>query len=633
MKKIICLLILVNVLITDLLSQVAGSDNCSSAPIQPNPTYLNGILKPADYSNEDGPVPLCPNGGKIHNIQWWGFTSNGGNVEFQVSSINCSNGNGLQFALLKNCNSANPIYCKSTCNEFGSTYIFSANLEPCEYYTFWVDGCTGDMCDLNFSVVGTIPDCGVSDPETINLDPDGIIETCQSTETNIFIPKIPISGIKYKWTLNNNVLTNKTNSFNYNFKTVGTFEICVNGFMESASGQVYANSEKTCASVKVKPAGKVILPNKFLCYDEVNPKPFKWFDNEITESGSYSRKYINSSGCEIEEIINIQVNPKPEDIEIWHIGSDNKDYYVDPFGKLITDCSKSYLFSKKNGNICSDYYSVKQFLPAFEGKLELSCQNNKLYFKPIIQNNSCFTTNEAKINYSYILKNLQDPKSEAIYSDNLLEVKNKATYTLFLTAEITYGQSTNTLSLNLGEENIDESLYINNGGVDIISKTLGAFTKANSSQSGHWKYVKGPGNLSFENTNKARTRVTGSAKGTYVLQWETKSGDCTFIDEVRIHLGMNNEDGKLKIPILINPLKNDGNTSLVKVGSEISLSELFKEESTFIAYWYTLEGKLISNSQSSNLIHSVISPKIPGLYILTIEGNNQVITRKIQVIE
>ncbi|NOT37214.1 MAG: T9SS type A sorting domain-containing protein [Saprospiraceae bacterium] len=156
---------------------------------------LNGIRgQNVDFSNPTGPSPLCSSGGGPHNTSWWTFYSQGGNHKFEIEFNNCTlNGTGVQFGIIKGCDPAQEVVCDPGCNGPGKK-SFSADLEPFQLYSLFVDGCSGDVCDF---VLTTAPPKAYINTNTF-LDSNG---DCifQNTEKSVEILTIvqEYKGLKY----------------------------------------------------------------------------------------------------------------------------------------------------------------------------------------------------------------------------------------------------------------------------------------------------------------------------------------------------------------------------------------------------------------------------------------------------
>ncbi|MGB4820912.1 MAG: hypothetical protein WBP33_17505, partial [Saprospiraceae bacterium] len=387
------------------------ADDCLGGPIYPSVNSLIGTLSSTTYSNPNGPNPLCPGSGVPVNTGWYSFVAQGGQVNFVLTFSNCNvNGSGVQVGLYKNCDFTNALVCPTQCFNNG-TYSFGVYLEYCEVYNLFINGCNGDVCDVQLSASGATGTCFLNIGEPINYDQDHNLEACINTEKEYFVDG-GHKGDKFEWTIDNVLVPGDKHKIKYTFSQIGDYEICVSTYRLSAGGIRYAQSDRDCSIIHVISTEDKMGADRYLCYEQTNPKPYLWHGVSISTEGFYRASFTTPSGCKYDSVVRFFVLEKPEPKKIYHIGTTPNNYYVNPQGISIKDCSKPYEYGYTIPGACRQFLEVHQFIPNFKGRLEPICLNdNKLYYQPLIENNSCHGDEEAFLVYTYYLKDLLNPKA------------------------------------------------------------------------------------------------------------------------------------------------------------------------------------------------------------------------------
>ncbi len=167
------------------------ADNCSEACIYCN--FIGLTSSTAGYTG--GGVPgFC---GTIENEQWLGFIAGCNSATFTATASNCTDGNGIQVAVMEACGQA-PIACYGgQSGGAGVPASVTAGLVIGQNYFMMIDGFAGDQC---------IFDISVSPPQCVSLPPLGSLgaiagETlfCQNTSEVYSVAPIANAG-QYTWT-------------------------------------------------------------------------------------------------------------------------------------------------------------------------------------------------------------------------------------------------------------------------------------------------------------------------------------------------------------------------------------------------------------------------------------------------
>ncbi len=173
------------------ISDVPPADECLAACVYCD---FSGLLQGSTlgYVANAAPPGFCST---IQNDQWIGFIARANSTTFTLTPSNCTNGNGLEFALYESC-SAPPIACQPGQAGGGSTPLsITANLVPGRHYYLLIDGYAGDTCEYSISVSPMI-----DPPPTGNISPlQGLAKVCPGAGVNYEVPPVTGAGF-YTWT-------------------------------------------------------------------------------------------------------------------------------------------------------------------------------------------------------------------------------------------------------------------------------------------------------------------------------------------------------------------------------------------------------------------------------------------------
>ena len=135
--------------------------------------------------------------GTVENAQWMGFIAGAVEATFTVTPSDCSNGNGVQIALYKDCTQP-PIACDKG-EEMGGNKPVSITvpLTPGHNYFLLIDGYAGDQCDFSVSVS---PQDAVYEPPmgTVQQEVVGKAEGCPGAVFTYAVPPVFGAGA-YVW--------------------------------------------------------------------------------------------------------------------------------------------------------------------------------------------------------------------------------------------------------------------------------------------------------------------------------------------------------------------------------------------------------------------------------------------------
>jgi hypothetical protein len=260
-------------------------------------TGINNVPQPANFPNS-----LCLGAFTLNNPAWYGFIAGSTDLTLGISPTNCQTGQGLEFALISNCET--PISCSPGPNQFAlpGQYQFSANnLIIGQPYQLVIDGFNGDVC--NFSIA-TLSGSAAAPPLGTLSPIQGPSQVCPNATVTYSIPPVA-NAISYTWSspagasINGGPNSgffpaNGNNTVEVTFGNVGG-NICVTA--SNACGTPLS----TCKPVSNIPLPVTQLLPETVCYDQV---PYEWPEEPHTilgAPGTYtltSTPYLSYLGCD-----------------------------------------------------------------------------------------------------------------------------------------------------------------------------------------------------------------------------------------------------------------------------------------------------------------------------------------------
>ncbi|MEM1320302.1 MAG: T9SS type A sorting domain-containing protein [Bacteroidota bacterium] len=159
------LLILLNNLISPPLhAQCIYNDNnvvCDNAPPL---NCLPASFSLPEFFTDISEIPGCPTPFAFHNTSWFTIEITSSTILLSITPSNCQYGLGIQVGLYNGCDfSAIPLYVQCQC-VLSPVLIGVSGIPPGTYYLF-VDGCSGDICDVDVELL-----TGSIDPITTVLE-------------------------------------------------------------------------------------------------------------------------------------------------------------------------------------------------------------------------------------------------------------------------------------------------------------------------------------------------------------------------------------------------------------------------------------------------------------------------------
>ncbi|MCB9285731.1 MAG: gliding motility-associated C-terminal domain-containing protein [Lewinellaceae bacterium] len=297
MKKILLLLLSIMAAELAIAQQPPGSCPGNMAPLAPFCSQACVLCDIDGYigMNVNQPVWEAPStfcAPQFHSIQWIGFIAGSTSISFQISTLSCQTGNGLQAEIYQttDCTSWTSV---SNCDPgFTTTTLNASGLVPGNTYFFVIDGNGGDECEFQIDVLSgsaTAPD--VVGTPVIN----GPTNLC--TGGNGMYSATGVSGAaSYTWTLDGNIVGYDPQVQLGSLPT-GSYQLCV-----QPANPCFGPGNSTCTTINVGPLPPENL-NETLCFDEL---PFTYQGFSFSSQGSYNFSYTRPDGCE--QPVNLNLN-------------------------------------------------------------------------------------------------------------------------------------------------------------------------------------------------------------------------------------------------------------------------------------------------------------------------------------
>ncbi len=251
-----------------------GSDICEKVPVLCSLDDFNGYTCANTTENNPTACLPCQGTGAPHNSSWWGFVTDGGRKSFTIKFSNCFNPSGgivagVQFGVVGLCDCSEPVFCEKNCVASGGSVTVSGDFIPCKTYYFWIDGCSGDVCNFTISTGGSKPDTLLSLGNIVSSIPNPICKGCCSD----FSVELPTNGClpEYVWSLDGKDLTKTSNKVNICFPDEGTFTLCVYAVIGRSYDGLYCS--KTAPVCKKITVGTTANDNYFENGIQIIPNP------------------------------------------------------------------------------------------------------------------------------------------------------------------------------------------------------------------------------------------------------------------------------------------------------------------------------------------------------------------------
>jgi len=439
----------------------AGNDECESAEQLCGLASLNGFCCTAiTYDNPLGCNPLCPSGGTSVNTSWWSFVTGGGQVSISINFNNCSvNGQGLQMGIWGDCNCGESLACNSTCGG-PSTYAISANLTACKIYYLFINGCSGDVCNFCLTTTGGQPP---------NLPPLGSIlglrDVCEGS-CNITY-SVNVNGAcepTFDWTLDGNQVGDGNNDVALDFSQEGDYTLCVTAYIGNPqSGTICDQEGPSCITIRVRRIPDKVGAPWILCPEVL---PFRWHAQLVVGAGTYSQEFGDrATCCKFDSVREFIVLDPPEMPEVFHLGCNTLDAYVDPTTRQsYNNCQvgRPILLKKSSTPYrCDSSYLLNAVFLNQTVSFREYCDSGKLYLEPRIidQTVTCDFNNDLTQDYSLRWYLKSDSTKKTIDLADRLLVTKKDSYCLEVFVDASYGMISKKCNFTYCEQLEEDQLF------------------------------------------------------------------------------------------------------------------------------------------------------------------------------
>jgi hypothetical protein len=411
-----------------------AADSASGASVLCDIRSLNGFCcKNTDYSNPSGCSPLCPAGGGPHNTGWWAFVGRKGEFTIQCTFSNCSvNGTGVQFGIWGDPYCSESIVCNPACNGPG-TYTMKGILPQTKVYYFFVDGCSGDVCDFCLSTQ-------VSGLDSLNLEIKeikGLRTQCPSNCPR----KYTVSGIydldpSYIWELDGNFIPFTDSIVFIDLFQSGIYELCATAYIGNLDkGEFCARSAKYCIEIEVKPPEEHRGEDRQLCPLNL---PFYWHNLPILSSGVYRRTFFSRPDCcQIDSVVYFEVVNDSDWPVYYDILCDSLEFFLDTITQerhynCLAKDRKSFGV-KSSSDECDSTYSIKLIKPEYAIRFFMECRDSGNFLGSQMTNKTQKCTDiEFMPGFRYKWFDSKDPLRKSLSDSSYLKVDSPGEYCLEL---------------------------------------------------------------------------------------------------------------------------------------------------------------------------------------------------------
>lgn len=134
----------------------------------------------------------------LQNVQWFAFVAGNTQIELELNSSDCEQGNGLQMALYDDCDAEDALVCNQGCVGCAGVPLDLSFDQFIPGNTYWlaIDGFAGDYCDFEVTVLSGASSAPLPDPIT---ELSGPATVCAGNQA-VFTADLPTGVGLYHWT-------------------------------------------------------------------------------------------------------------------------------------------------------------------------------------------------------------------------------------------------------------------------------------------------------------------------------------------------------------------------------------------------------------------------------------------------
>ncbi len=418
MFRFVCLVPLLILLSVGLSAQCGDPAPCTECGESPDCILcdigtLDGYCYTLPNENQISDLVGCPN--VFNNDRWFGFIANATFVEIEVTGSNCQNLNGfigIHGGLYGEC-IGDIIDVQCTC--VNGAFTLEGPTTPGQVYWIGIDGCGGDICDIDIAVIRGAGGFELDDPESISgtMPGDDPLEICWGYQGYTFVVEEVFGATEYEWILPDGrvIIQSGTSSPPVDFPTQGIFPVCVTALQAcDTSGQI-------CIDVEIVP-----LPPDSLYEQICESDPCVPFDDGgcYNMSGFYDVQLRDANGCFFDRTLELLVIPENDTFLTEIVCEDDLPYTL-PDGRTVSE-SGPYNATIQNAFGCDSFIVV-----------DLGVLTAEISLGDIICEDGIFTINAVMDRSPYVTDWTAEWKDEDgnVVSDSLdLVTSEGGTYTL-----------------------------------------------------------------------------------------------------------------------------------------------------------------------------------------------------------
>ena len=360
---------------------------CQTAPVLCHPQALDGTnCFTLPFPNVPEPGNMCNGAVTLDNAVFYNFIATSSQLTMRITPFNCDTlhpNPGFEVGLYPvgpDCSLAGiPTFCKTSCDT-NVVNILLNTLQPCYEYTLILDGCDGTYCEFLIEV-------GYSEPVKAGRATivDGPNSGCAG-ERLCFIAErehMQMGGTwacypELIWTVDGVQGTPETNEniFCPTFTEAGTYEVCVEGVLESGC----ASSEPDCRTITIERLPDIVQPPVKVCWEI---QPFIWYGQEVNETGTYTVERQTPQGCLYTVVAEFFVYPPPAVGFLEEIVCGLEPPYRAPDGNIYPFAGYYPLtLSRQNHNGCDSLMNLDLTYIDQKVFLGYECRDGRVLIKP-----------------------------------------------------------------------------------------------------------------------------------------------------------------------------------------------------------------------------------------------------------
>ncbi|MBK7340241.1 MAG: T9SS type A sorting domain-containing protein [Saprospiraceae bacterium] len=320
----------------------------------------------------------------------------------------------------------------------------------------------------------------------------------------------------------------------------GPYTLCVTAFIGNEDRSSICDEEgPKCKTITVLPKPEYKGPDKYICSEDV---PYDWHGASIFADGEYEVEFTGPNCCKFDSIRRFYILPKPDEPDVYYIGCDPGDTYIDPTThKRFSGCNNYAIVKLPNSTSpyrCDSSYKLFAINPGYDVVFEFDTTNkNRLYTAHVLDTGH-YCGNEKRMvrQYSYKWFTKQD-SNKILGTDTFLQTKSKADYCFQLSVYITFGTIEDSCTFSFCE-NLDEDQLTNSFQQNLASKTILFPNPAENTLHisvpdyiliQYLEILKNDGSkllqLQLKNKSNYTADISGLNNGAYYLVLHTNKGD------------------------------------------------------------------------------------------------------------